>query len=386
MRRALALLLLALLTPASASGQAVTFQADPAHTGYAHDPRVAPPLRQAWARSFPGKVSYPVIAEGKVFVTTRLDEKIPNVTLLALSARDGRTVWSRDLGPTTYVAHAAYDAGRVYVTLHGSHPDEPALLAFSAATGAPLWDVKGGSPAGPPVATGGDVYFMVSSGVAAYRGSDGAFLWIAHSSSSGAGAPAVTGDMVFGTMGCGDVLARRRGDGAEVWRPDVGGCTGGGGSTPVFHGGRLYSREGRGFPKGNVFDAATGAVLGPLRADYAPAFGGGLGLFPDAQLPGEQIDFGYGLTARTADGRVRWRFRGDGYLDTAPLIVDRTVYVGSGGGRLYGVSLARGRVVWRADLGRPIPSSSEGGLISGMAAGEGILVVPAWRRLVAYRR
>ena len=377
-----------LVAPAAARAQAVTYQGDPAHRGaVAAGP--APPLRVAWTRSFEDETTYPVIAEGKVFVVARRGNR-RDLVLHALSAGNGRTLWTRDLGPH-HTGHAAYDAGRVYVT-RASYPEGPGgLLAFAAGTGAPLWESSFTLfSAGPPVATGGNVYINgdgFGNWVGAYRGTDGAELWRAATESGGSGSPAVDGDVVYAALAsCPDVYAFRRSDGALLWHP-VNDCHGGGGSTPVHHAGRLYVREDDSYPPGDVYEASSGRVLGPMRSDLPPAFAGGLGLFADARLPGETLEFGHVLVARDGNGRERWRFRGDGYLDTAPLVVGRTVYVGSGSGRLYGVSLRTGRVVWRTHLRRPIPNSDDfAGMVTGLAAGEGVLVVPAWRRLVAFRR
>ena len=92
------------------------------------------------------------------------------------------------------------------------------------------------------------------------------------------------------------------------------------------------------------------------------------------------------VARRVKSGRLRWRFRGDGYLDGVPLVVNDTVYVGSGSGALYGVSARTGRVRWRDRLGTPIPASpGYWDVQTGLAAAEGTLVVPALRRVVAYR-
>jgi outer membrane protein assembly factor BamB len=85
-------------------------------------------------------------------------------------------------------------------------------------------------------------------------------------------------------------------------------------------------------------------------------------------------------------GRAVWRFEGDGYLDGSPLVVNDTLYVGSGSGALFGVAARTGRVRWRDRLGTPIPASpGKWDLQTGLAAAEGTLVVPALRRVVAYR-
>ena len=83
-------------------------------------------------------------------------------------------------------------------------------------------------------------------------------------------------------------------------------------------------------------------------------------------------------------GRARWRFRGDGYIQAPPLIAGGRVYAGSGSGRVYGVSLRRGRRLWSASVGAPVPAAQFERVPSGLAAGAGLLVVPALGRIVAY--
>ena len=46
--------------PAARADQAVTHQGNAAHTGYASEPGLDPPLRRVWSRRFPDVVSYPV--------------------------------------------------------------------------------------------------------------------------------------------------------------------------------------------------------------------------------------------------------------------------------------------------------------------------------------
>src|SRR3954471_9400083 len=92
-----AALLVALGFAADARGQAVTIEADAAHTGNAAGAGLRPPLRRAWSRSLPGRVSYPVVADGRVFVIRQ--RPWPNGSeVVALSTRTGRVLWRHDLG------------------------------------------------------------------------------------------------------------------------------------------------------------------------------------------------------------------------------------------------------------------------------------------------
>ena len=378
-------------TPARAAGQAVTVQADPAHTGNAGAAGLRQPLRRAWARRLPGRLSYPVVGAGRVFVV-RERPRQAGTEVVALGLRSGRVLWRRDLGRDASSGDVAFGGGRVVVTRESWYdPGDPsAVLALSPSNGRLLWSRGTGLfDATPPVVDGGMVYVngFNGSGVSALRLSDGAVVWSATTDSGESGSPAVAGDAVFIVMSsCPDVHRLRRGDGAQVWHPENG-CHGGGGSVPVLYRNRLYVVESDRIPPGDVYDAATGAIVGPMRADLTPVFAGDLGVFPQTRRPGEQgTAMPVTLVARKlGTGRVRWRFRGDGYLDSAPLISGRLLYVGSGSGWLYGVSVRTGRRVWRAYTGSPVPAPGGSGTLSGLAAAERTLLVPALGRLIAYR-
>src|SRR5437868_12022887 len=54
---------------ADGSDLAVAFQVDVAHSGVQTDAALMPPFERRWQVRLPAQVSYPLIAEGKVFVT-----------------------------------------------------------------------------------------------------------------------------------------------------------------------------------------------------------------------------------------------------------------------------------------------------------------------------
>jgi outer membrane protein assembly factor BamB len=308
--------------------------------------------------------------------------------VLALDARRGRVLWTRGLDAKADSAALAYEDGRLFVVRQSYADNISGVLALDPSDGRVLWEAGTDVfTATSPVADRGVVYVngLNGVGVTALRASDGAVLWRAETDSGEGGSPAVSGDAVFVAMSpCPDVHRFRRSDGAEIWHPENG-CHGGGGSIPVLHRDRLYVTESARFPPGDIYNPATGAIVGAMRADWTPAFAGDVGIFPDARKPGENLLFGHTLVARRLrDGRVRWRYDGDGYLDSPPLIARGTVYVGSGSGRVYGVSLRSGRRVWQADVGAPVPAQWMGRMWTGLAAAEGVLVVPALGRLVAF--
>jgi outer membrane protein assembly factor BamB len=390
--RAPVLALLALLAAApSAHAAAVTVQADAQHSGYVERGGPRLPLSRAWVAPLEHRVGYPVIAEGKAFVVTapRLGHA-PRV--VALSLRDGRRVWERDLSGETLPSDAAiaYDAGRLFVTRDVYYePRDSAMLALSPADGRVLWETGENLSlfdAVPPVAVDGVVYLSETGGgtggISAWRQEDGANLWRVSSHHGGGGSPAVAGDVVATGVGCEPQLFRVRRDGTPLG-PTSSSCTSGSGYTPVVAGPVALLH---GDPDDQaVYDLATSARLAPLDTDDIPAVGRGVTLVTDARIPGEEFRRGHTLIALRADGRRMWRFRGDGYLDSAPLIAGGTAYVGSGSGRVYALDLRTGRVRSRAGAGASVLAMDPDRLAAGLAAGEGLLLVPARGRLVAFR-
>jgi outer membrane protein assembly factor BamB len=385
----LVFLLAALAFPVSAAGEATTIQADAVHSGNAGPAGLRLPLERRWVRRVDGVPGYPVIADKRIFVAVARPSPRGSY-IVALASGTGRVLWTRDLGASSDSAALAYDSGRLFATRESYYDGISALVALAPADGHVLWEATtaiGLFTATAPVANGGTVYVngFDDWGVSAFRAHDGGVLWHVPTDSGEGGSPAVASDAVFAAMSsCPDVHRFRRSDGGEVWHPENG-CHGGGGSVPVLHRNRLYVTESRRFPPGDIYDADTGTIVGAMRADWTPAFAGDVGVFPDARKPGERLTFGHVLVARRlGDGRARWRFGGDGYLDSAPLIVDGTVYVGSGSGRVYGVSLRSGRRVWSADAGTPVPAQWDGAIWSGLAAGDGALIVPRLGRVSAF--
>ena len=382
--------LAALAAAPAAFGDAVTHQADAVHSGHASVQGLNPPLHRVWSRRFPDVVSYPVIGGGRVFVaafTTAADGNTRESEVVAMSLRDGRVLWRRPLGRGVG-GQLALEGDRLFVTRGGY--EAPGVEALSAADGHTLWSyAQDFFSSEPPVPADGVVYVPLQDGLYAFRSSDGTLLRRTAGdvgNDSSVGTPAVAGDSIWLTFACENVYRLRRSDGGVTWA-QPGDCHGGGGETAALWGGRLFSREGDLTTRGYVYDPASGARLRQLTSTAPAAFAGGLGFFPNGLSVRNGLPLPHTLIARSAkSGRAAWRFRGDGYLDGTPLAVNDTVYLGSGSGVLYGLAARTGRVRWRDRLGTPIPASpAPWDMQTGLAAAEGTLVVPALRRVVAYR-
>lgn len=349
------------------SKDAVAFQITPSHSGAITFNNVALPTSAAWSRDVGGPPSYALIAQGKVFVTVNTTLQTSASTsseLLALDQATGATDW----GPISIggLADAAYDNGTLFVSTWPSS-GRPQLQAYDAATGTLKWTINlSGTSASAPTAENGSVYTTN----AAVSESSGALLWTGAIGELSA-TPTVTVDGVYGSGSC-FTFDYNPATGEIVWS-NLPQCSSAGGPTSVVANGVLYAAG-----SSTRFDAETGAVLGSYAADVPPAIGSQEGYFLS----------GGALTATDlGTNTVLWTFTGDGHLVTSPIVVDQYVFIGSSAGNLYALDAATGQIAWQASLGAAIPNG-EGLLssssLSGLSAGDGLLVVPAGTTVTAY--
>ncbi|MEA2482447.1 MAG: hypothetical protein QOC55_394 [Thermoleophilaceae bacterium] len=357
------------------AADSVTYQANPQHTG-AVDEAIGPALGVRWALDMGAESSYPVIAGGKVFVTTKTTGSGYGSTLSAIDANSGAVVWSRQLAHTYYWSALAYENGRLFALDY-----DGVLQAFAADTGAVLWGKQlPGQYAfsSAPVATGGVVYTGgAGSGgtVYAVRESDGQVLWTQPVMNGDDSSPSVDGSHVFVSYACSQAYSFAVAGGTLAWHHSTG-CEGGGGKTSVLYGGKLYIRDAGG--PNLILDAGSGSELGAFGSNVAPAFSNGVGLF---------VAGGTLAAERTSDRAPLWSFKGDGGLASAPLVAGNTVYEGSTTGGLFALDRDTGTVLWSDCLAAPVAPPDEQNVsqpLTGLAAGNGLLVVPAGRWLVAY--
>ena len=343
-------------------GQAVAYQIDPAHTGSQFD-TVSPPLSLRWARNLNSPVSYPLIAGGRVFV-------VAGTMLYALNSSNGATVWGPiEVGNSRGLA---YDAGRVFAVNR-----EGLLRAFNATTGAQVWSqqLAGQTFTSPPTATGGTVYVSGVSTLYAVSVQDGSVKWLVPNAGGDQSSPAVTSLGVFVSYSCYNAWALAPATGAVLWHHTTS-CFGGGGRTPVYYNGRVYIRN------SSLESLALHSGVGTAVAEYpvgpAPAFHGSTGFFLN----------GTTLQARDVNsGTVKWSFTGDGTLSSPPIVVNGIVYIGSTSGKLYGLDETTGTNVWTGTVGAQVNRPDEHNLsepLTGLGAGEGLIVVPASSLLVAF--
>ncbi len=362
--------------PVSSGSSAVAYQVDPQHTGAQPADVLALPLCLRWQTTFPGAVSYPLLADGRVFVTVATPAQ-GGPSLYAVDAHTGATLWGpMALGGAYQWANAAYDAGRVFVVNSSGQ-----LQAFDASTGAAIWSQSLPGQylfSSPPTAFEGTIFVGgAGSGGTLYAIDEvsGSVVWTAPVENGDDSSPAVSKDGVFVSYACNQAYGFNPVSGAELWHFS-GPCEGGGGKTPVLFGGSLYTRD-----RSNG-DLILSSASGTESETYAST--------PTAAFSAQQMFRlnGGTLSANSlASGALTWTFSGDGSIQTAPLVVGSNVVVGSGTGELFVVDATTGQLVSSVDTGSPIAAPDEQNVsqpLTGLAEADGVLVVPAGPSLTAY--
>jgi outer membrane protein assembly factor BamB len=333
-----------------------------------------------------------------VYVTTaNTDGTYRN--LYAIDQQTGRIVWVQPLPGVGQWSAAAYDAGRIFVVERdvvccgrGGFID-----AFDATTGAPLWTTKlpgGGYYSSPPTAANGVVYTSNDAGTLfAVDELTGSVVSTAAVFTGDISSPALSSTGVFVSYACDQSYGFAQQSLAPLWH-DYFGCWGGGGKTAAYSDGQLFIRDAT---SNLILDAATGNVvrsftppnspyIPPLAVDSTTIFAlittcAGFPFLCDTELTAQD----------RASGVDKWTFGGDGSLDTAPIVVSNPdgewVIEGSSSGNLYAVNEKTGVAVWSTHVAATIPAPDEQNATlppTGLAAGEGLLVVPSGNVLTAY--
>jgi outer membrane protein assembly factor BamB len=339
----------------------VAYQINPSHSGgIRFQGGFSPPFEKLWTKSIPGTfVSYPVIAEGKVFVNA-LSADESNATTHALDLSTGAEIWNAKTG-ASYLG-PAYDRKTLFVATR-----EGLLEALSSKTGELKWSLllpndQGYAPTNP-IAADGRVYIQDGVGyVYEIDEKSRNIVWIQRSWNGGFSTPALGDNGVYVSNPCYyykfDPLS-----GNVDWQAGKG-CDAGGGNTPIYYGGRVYVQD---WVDGNsILDAGTGNIVGTFTADndYSPAF---------------YKTFGVSLSNNTlsawdaSTGATIWTVSKGG--GSAPIVVNDLVFVGDYSGTVYGIDAHKGKLKW---------SDQTGSEVTHLAAGEGTLVVIGRSTISAY--
>ncbi|MGD0678742.1 MAG: FG-GAP-like repeat-containing protein [Polyangiaceae bacterium] len=361
---------------------AASYLVDTAHHNAVADSTLIPPLERQWTRNLGQAVSYPLIINEIVYVTTAGSGAVDPM-LYALDQSTGTTLWSADLGAAT-MASIAYDEGRVFELDELNTGIQGHLRAYDAMSGSVIWstalDPNQAFYDAPPAAYRGLVYVYgegTGGTVYAYDEGGGGLTWRAETYEGSEGSPVVSDAGVFITDGCQEVYGFDRLTGAQNWL-DRGPCEGGETTTSTLLGTSLFVRDP--LDGNEIVDVASGAKLGGFTADLPVAFGPNGAYFV---LSGVLHAADPSLTT------TAWSFAGDANdVSMMPLVVGNFVYTGSSIGTVYALDSVTGAVVWFENTGTPLVFQE--GFTSltprvSLAAAQGSLIVPSGATLFAYR-
>jgi len=365
----LAVLAIRLTVGAAEAQVSTTFQVNAAHSGalITKEP-FAPPLKQVWSVDLGGELSFPLVADGMVFVSAEGASQSAT-HLFALSAKTGAQIWEKYSN-----GWITYDKGVLFELSRGG-----VLQAYNAATGALIWIVQIPGElifSSPPVASDGDLYFLgqqdpqdpgYGGTVFKVAETDGSILW--STPSIGGGAPTVAYGRVY-TVNQGGVAAYSAGTGANIWIQG-GGSVGFDGTAAVGQGVVAYSY---GFTNDSALLNTSNGTFRFAIGEFLPAFSGTLMI----QAQNHEV-----IATNVITGNAAWIFKTPQAMYMPPLVVNGTAYAESDAGEIYAIDIATGA------LEQTIIPSSKGLMLEfatdiGLAAGQGLLVEPFGSHIIAY--
>ena len=353
--------------------RATSWQIDPAHSGAQPNTRLQPPLTRVWSYNTGGPVGYPIVSDGRVFITSGISNTAGS-RITALDSETGSRLW----GPISLggayagIATASYDVtlARLFV-MNG----DALVEALNPTNGNPIWTKQLGSfvsEIGPLVSQSGLLFVPQEWNIVVLDGTSGATRWTGAEGASPMAA-AVTPFAVYTCAVGGGVQASDPSTGAQLWVHSANG-DGGGGCFTMLGGNRLYAYDWADPPL--MLDPSNGNVEGGFTGPVAPAVDAGRAYF----LIGKNLE-----AHDVNNNAVLWTFAGDGTLDTQPIAGGGYVYVGGSSGMLYAVK--DGQVAYSDTLPSPLTAANtfvNGVAPSGFAIAEDKLFVSAGTILYAY--
>jgi len=368
--------------PTSPPAASTAFQVDHTHAGHlALGIAPALPLTNRWSTSFAGRVSYPVVDDGRVFVVAD-GSNPPNAVLgpsvYALDVNSGATLWGPLDLPSNYrwAAHT-YANGKLFVLSASG-----LLRAVNAATGALVWSKQMPGEMGysaPPVAVNGLVYLSTGQGqMFAVDQEDGSMVWTAPVANGMDSSPTLGSDGLYVSYAC-DTYRLDPFSGDTLWRYRGNCASGGGGMTAALSGNKILARVFTG--SGEVFRAFNvqdGAILGSFSPTSRPSVAGGTAYF---------VSNGVLHAVDIATNATLWTYTADPNLNTAPLVIDSMIAVGSSTGAVYLIDAVTGNPLWNGMAEAGVSPTYEGkaGIPTGLGAGSGYLLVPGGNTLTGWK-
>ncbi len=320
------------------------YGATPARTQAHLAIRVRPPFRVVWSRGLGSLIEFPaVVSDGVAYIANS------HGTVRALSMRNGRVLWRRDIRHGKMAASPAVVGDELVV-----HGMDGVVRVLDRRTGRRRFAFHVGSPieSSPLVRDRIDYFGAWNGNVYALDLRTRKLRWAYSSGWKITSSAAIAGRTLYiGTYG-GRLLALTPGSGRLRWWAGVNGRIYG---TPAVWAGRVFVPSSDG---GSPTAFST-------RGRYLWRIHTGSYVYSSPAVWGGHVYFGsyngrlYSASART--GNVRWSVQTGGPVSGAPAVVDGVAYAGSFAHRIVGVDADTGRTLFRFPHGEYVPVSGSGG-------------------------
>ena len=358
-----ALLGVALLAAQNASGfskppdlaaeYATSYNMNPAHTGAVDfSEPFAPPFTKLWDVQLGGQASYPLIAEGNVYVVSG------NIDLFAFDLATGTQKFEHALSVWNNLG--AYDAGQLfYVNQSGT------MVALDAQKGRQKWAVQLPNQNdfnSPPIAVNGRVYVSgagFGGDVYSVDQATGKLMWDASGMMTGGEHAVAYGQKnVYYNAGC-QFYAFDAENGSLSWLDNTGCSSSGNGTT--YYKKHVYMPTD--FQGNSVLKAKNGALTGTFPGNFAPSiFAIGKRKYMLSVTYQDGTVYCTGLNT----GNVAWKFQAPNIVFTPAVYANGYVMIGDYSGNVFVLNAKTGAQVWTTTMSHPVYN---------IAAGQGAFVV-----------
>lgn len=327
--------------------------------------KLRPPFRLDWVSGGTSLVEFPPAVAFNYLYYASL-----NGNLIAVSARNGRRLWTVPVGRCEAASPAVNRLGRgsVFEAFLNKEPcgrgtatkGDGELLGVAAGRSHSLrWRRNLGATETSPLIVGNRIYVGDYNGVVySLRGVDGKTLWTFQAGGAVKGAIAYDRGHIFFGAYDGQLYALKASGGKLLWRAqsnrDWFGAHGTFYSTPAV----AYSRVYLGSTDGHVY--SFGEQTGKLRWSYDTGgfVYGSPAIWHGRVFVGSYDSTFYGFDAAT--GAVLWKFHANGPISGSATVVDGIVYFATLKRRTYGLDALTGKQVWTYPDGAFTPVVTDG--------------------------
>lgn len=331
--------------------------------------KLTAPLQLAWIKNVGANLfmSSPLVYNNNIYVASVDENLAGEAHLYALDSRTGDLYWKYTLRNSIKNSIVA-EAGLIF-----AQDAEGWLYAVDADNGKLRWEKKlqvNGLPAliDGLVAADGVLYAGTGKGLCAIEATSGTVRWTNSAWGQGEGTTttlALGNNVLIAGAQWSALYANDATTGELLWKAGKAGLSDRGASAAI-HGDRLYIISGKSL---FLMDIHNGDILmrkelpysvnvtsTPLVTDkeilFGTAYNGLVAVDKETMEPKWNLKTGDALIYTSPYSR-----KPASTIETSPLLVGNTLYIGASDGTLYGISPSDGKAIWKHHTGAPIFST-----------------------------